>query len=352
MREYIGVLGGNGSVGKNVVLTLQRLIDDKIILATTRKNNNGINDENTRYEYLDISDNKQLETFCVKCSTIINCVGPSSIIKNKIAKTCLNTKTNYIEVSGEYSLCNEIKALNKHFYESKINCVYSAGVNPGLVEALTSFYLAKYNESKTIEVYFTGAGDFSCSSAIDMVESCRAPDNAGMSFLENGEIKKINHFEQTKELPQPFGRMFCIPVINDHFAKCIKEQKIQRAFFYNAFKTTNIISIMFEARNSNSDMTIKNIANRLCESFKKERLLYKQEFTALYFKIYGENLVAKRIVYNGNWNQLTGIIAAIVAVGVEQGEIIRYGVGAIWDSLNMEWFYKKIVEIKEMVIDL
>lgn len=352
MRNCIGILGGNGSIGKNVVLALQNLIENKKIMVATRKKISKIDANNLQYEYLDINHNKQLESYCLQCSTIINCVGPSSIIRDKIAKICLTTKTNYIEVSGEYNLCYEIKKFDESFYKRKINCVYSAGVNPGLVEALISFYLERYNDSKAIEVYFTGAGDFSYSASLDMIDSCKAPDNQGMSFIENGEVRNVNNFNYVKDLPQPAGRMFCIPVINNHFAKCIKEHKIQRAFFYNAFKTTDIISSMFEARNSDSSLEIKDIAYRLSKAFEKEKLLYEKEFTAIYFKIYSENILTKRMIYYGDWNRLTGIIAAIVAIGIEQGKIKRNGVGEIWDSLNMEWFYKKIVEIKDMVLDV
>ena len=275
MRNCIGILGGNGSIGKNVVLALQNLIENKKIMVATRKKISKIDANNLQYEYLDINHNKQLESYCLQCSTIINCVGPSSIIRDKIAKICLTTKTNYIEVSGEYNLCYEIKKFDESFYKRKINCVYSAGVNPGLVEALISFYLERYNDSKAIEVYFTGAGDFSYSASLDMIDSCKAPDNQGMSFIENGEVRNVNNFNYVKDLPQPAGRMFCIPVINDHFAKCIKEHKIQRAFFYNAFKTTDIISSMFEARNSDSSLEIKDIAYRLSKAFEKEKLLYE-----------------------------------------------------------------------------
>lgn len=58
------------------------------------------------------------------------------------------------------------------------------------------------------------------------------------------------------------------------------------------------------------------------------------------------------MVYYGNWNELTGITAAIVALGIEKGKIIQHGVGEIWNTLDMKWFYEKLVEIKKIELDL
>ena len=86
MKEYIGIIGGNGYVGKNVVLALQKLENNKKILATTRKTAEGMKDQTLEYVHLDINNLEQLKLFCSNCSTIINCVGPSFIIGDKIAK--------------------------------------------------------------------------------------------------------------------------------------------------------------------------------------------------------------------------------------------------------------------------
>lgn len=353
MKKYIGIIGGNGFVGKNVVLTLQVLDKNKrILVATRKKNSNEVLDPNIEYTYLDINNKEQLELFCSKCSTIINCTGPSFIIEDKISKACLNTKTNYVEVSGDSGLYNRLKTFDEIFYDKKLNCIHSSGVNPGLVEALTNLCIIKYADTETIEVYFAGTGELSHNAAIDMIESCKSPYNRGITFLEDGEYSRITNFEYSKVLPEPSGKVFCVPIISDHFARCIQEGKIKKAFFYNVFKTTSTISVMFDAANHGANLTVEDLSVKLRNSFLEEKLLYNMEFTAIYFVIHSKELLIKKMVYYGNWNELTGIVAAIVAVGIEEGKIRRYGVGEIWNSLNMEWFYEKIATIKKLEVDL
>lgn len=352
MKEYIGIIGGNGYVGKNVVLALQKLENNKKILATTRKTAEGMNDQTLEYVHLDINNLEQLKLFCSNCSTIINCVGPSFIIGDKIAKACLHTGTNYVEVSGDSELCTKLETFDDLFQKKSITCIHSAGVNPGLVEALTNLCIMRHGDIEIIEVYFAGTGELSYNAAIDMIESCKSPYSRGSTFLEEGNYRRITNFEYSKVLPDPSGKVFCVPVISNHFARCIKKCQMKKAFFYNVFRTAKPISIMFDAGNSSTNLTTKDLSSKLRNSFIQEKLLYGKEFTAIYFSMYGRENLTKKMVYYGNWNELTGITAAIVALGIEKGKIMQHSIGEIWNTLDMKWFYEKLVEIKKIELDL
>ena len=80
--KYIGVIGGNGSVGGLIVNYLLSELSDQHILISYRTSERVptsiSSTERTKYCHLDYNNENELKSFCSRCFVVINAAGPSS----------------------------------------------------------------------------------------------------------------------------------------------------------------------------------------------------------------------------------------------------------------------------------
>ena len=109
MEKTIGVLGASGLVGKNLVNELIENTKNNIIVASRKQKKlqemyNQF-DRITDIFAVDARDKKSLKKFYSEIDMIINCSGPTSIIKTIPAEMAIEESIPYVE-SG-VSLLNE-----------------------------------------------------------------------------------------------------------------------------------------------------------------------------------------------------------------------------------------------------
>lgn len=353
MEKYFGVLGATGMVGRAVLATLQGLANNKILVGA-RNPEKISEDSGLTVIHVDINQSAELEEFCAQCRTVINCIGPSSEVQDKIAKACLRANANYVDVSGDDQLSRLLARYHEEFRSRDLCCIHSSGVNPGLTEFVTS-YLAREYHPTSIEIYFSGRGRISHNASIDMIMSCKSEATEGMSYLKDGVTKELLEFKFERQLPSPSGDVMCFPVINESFQRCIQELKIPCAYFYNTFASQQVMLCMAEAKIKPTDTQgeLFQLAEDLKGAFEADAKKLDQEFTAIHVHLHQkEQQINKSFLYNGNWNELTGIVGAVTGIGVDLGMVTRRGVGEIWNSLNYEWFLEKLLRKKGILFQL
>ena len=188
MEKTIGVLGASGLVGKNLIKELIAHTKNNIIVASRNEKNlqemyNQI-DRITDIFTVDARDKKSLKKFYSEIDMIINCSGPTSIIKTIPAKMAIEESIPYVE-SG-VSLLNEceksIRELDQNAKEKNILMVTGAGVFPGLSRVLLQFASTTFDKVDTIKISVLFNNPLSIGSAVDMlVESQKR-----VAVFENG----------------------------------------------------------------------------------------------------------------------------------------------------------------------
>lgn len=348
MRKYIGVLGATGIVGQSVINTLSHTIT--YILAGVRNLETKLFDSNIKTMHVDIDSDKEVYEFCKRCYTVINCVGPSDIVLDKIAKVCVETETNYVDVSGDDILIKSLLKWNKDFENRGLKCIYSSGVNPGFTEMLTYQMCCQYNPDK-IEVYFSGSGSISLNAAFDMIMSCYTENSFSMSYICKDKIEKIHDYRMKKKLPLPVGETTSYPIINDSFYECIKTTNVERAYYYNTFKSQNIIMCLAMAKmeENPTESIVKKFALDLVRAFDEEASMYDNEFTMVHIIMSKDSIITRKsYIYNGNWNEMTGIIGAFVGVGINQNKLKKSGVGEAFRFIDTKWVLNNLMKDERM----
>ncbi|MFT9820533.1 saccharopine dehydrogenase NADP-binding domain-containing protein [Lysinibacillus sp. NPDC056185] len=319
-KKSIGIVGATGQVGVGVVETLLKNSQYQLLLGSRKVDKliekYGQESEAIVYKVVDVFDEENIVSFCNRCDLVINAVGPSSIVLDRVANACMQTNTNYIDVSGDKTMKKAIEeAFIKH--ESATTLALSAGVYPGLTEMFVAFLLQQSKETVDhISCYFAGKGTFSETGAYDIVSSLEKDEGYGMSYYSNDEIKKLtSEIGSQKQLPTPFNQVYTLPIMSEEFIACLKEYKIADAYFYNTFPTTKLLSdfIMIKAMQQFKTEDEKRAsANRLINSF---NLQDENEGFIIYVVLEekGKRLTTW-LMSNTNWNYCSGVVAACVAM--------------------------------------
>lgn len=348
MKKFLGVLGGSGEIGSVIV---EKLLEFGIknILVGARNINRIQKSDKIKKIFVDVNNKEELSNFCSCCHTVINCVGTISKSLDKVSRICLEKDANYVDVSGDLKLIDKLRDLNELYIKKNLCCIHSAGVNPGLTEVLTS-YMSELYSPDSIEIFFSGNGKLSINAAIEMLNSFNDCRNITGVYIRNRELEKLNYFIKKQLLPDPIGNISYMPVINDNYYRCIKESSIKSAYFFNTFRSQNIIIGLAEIKMKQiGSNEILQSAKDLVKTFDDYNSLFNSEFTSHYMVLHcGEYVKEYQYIYQGGWNKLTGLVGAVVAMGVYLGKNCKKGLGEIWNSMNSKWVLEMISKDKDM----
>mgnify|MGYP000890891365 FL=1 len=196
--KVIGVIGYSGVVGS---ITCDYLEQYTIVIKGSRSTDS----DGKRYFRVDVDDQKSLYSFCSMCDLVINCAGPSYLIKDKVAKVAALSKIPYIDAFG----CGESIELYKS--NGGLNII-GAGFIPG-ISGIIIKELAKIGFGNTsIELYHGGEEIGGKAALMDIVKSSLNHYIKLGYCLEGGELKKYNDFdvyEYEEDFDQPIIKKLC-----------------------------------------------------------------------------------------------------------------------------------------------
>ncbi|GIQ70289.1 NAD-dependent epimerase/dehydratase family protein [Xylanibacillus composti] len=325
-NRTIGILGASGQVGRGAVETMLGSAEFPIVLG-------GRNPEKLREQYrraepravfmhVDVYDSESLRRFTGSCDVVINCAGPSKQVLDRVASACLEHGVHYVDVSGDEHLYKRLRSANREIEEKRLTFLVSAGVYPGLSEMFPA-YVAEtgLDEVELLELFFAGNGGFSLNAAYDIVCSIQEDTGRGMMYGKNGEASKMDRpFPRSYPLPPPAGERNVYPVLHDEFLSIARSRRFREAMFYNTYPDNAIL---------NKFMTIKALELYKTEEQKlaSARMLveqfgaYKQPAQAYsMFHLLAEGRkdgkplrLGATLLYNNDWNTLSGMVAANAA---------------------------------------
>src|SRR5689334_3110095 len=68
---------------------------------------------NLPFETLDLGESEKLKSLLSKCSVVIHCAGPFRHTAKIVAKACLETKTHYLDITGEFGVFESLAKLHQ-----------------------------------------------------------------------------------------------------------------------------------------------------------------------------------------------------------------------------------------------
>ncbi len=175
-NKIIGLLGGEGKIGSQVVQLLSKY-NKKYLIGTRRKI-----DCKEKY-YVDVNIKKTLIEFLKRVDILINCIGPSMITSEIVLNAALDLGVDYIDPFGWQERFKIKKELNS-------NVILNAGCVPGLLGIL----LKKYSKHKPENlIVWSGGREYGTISSItDILLSSIYGYGKANKIIKYGHLQSIN----------------------------------------------------------------------------------------------------------------------------------------------------------------
>lgn len=233
----IGVIGGLGRVGKETVKYLLQETEHTIVIGgRTCKEDELFLSERVSFAYVDVFTPQSINTFCAGCSIVINCAGPSALIKDTVALAALENDAHYVDPGGHNPVYHTLTEHEQAFQQKNLVSVLATGILPGLSEVFP-IYEAQQNFDAiySMEYYYIGRDEWTHNSAYDIAWGV---GNIGKGeapvFYRNGIPEEVNLLTSGKkvQLPLPLGECKLFPVLREELREFIDKNRIQDVSVY------------------------------------------------------------------------------------------------------------------------
>lgn len=335
MTKQIGILGGNGAIGRSLTELLSRHKDIQIKISTRAGVFNKVVHHKTKYEILSLESRDDLKRFINGCDIVVNCTG---FFNKNIIDCCLEYHSHYIDTSGELNLAHSERILNDQLQQKRLSSVQFVGANPGLTEVLVAYSKAYLNVDE-LELYFSGVGELSKSAVLEMIETSEPPYSYSQMYILNGKPEKLEYMIKEDNLLDDDTQFHSVPIINHHFINCIQKNNISKAYFFNAFTDKNIIFNMVEAKILHQNNQTEKAISKLVESFKKYSNDNKPYtlIKILRNKRYGINFRSSL-----DWIEITASVVYHTIILLLRDRIYGYGIKNLYE----------VIDSKDLLLDM
>ncbi|SHJ55884.1 MMPL family transporter [Halodesulfovibrio aestuarii] len=233
----IGVIGGSGRVGKEAVTYLLKETPYSIIIGGRTYRPQEIPDsDRTSFKTVDLFSPDSLKEFCSACTIVINCAGPSALVKDIVALSALEHGAHYVDPGGHNPVYHTLTQHQQKLKEKKRVAVIACGILPGLSE-LFPIYEAQQglDTINSMEYHYIGRDKWTHNSAYDIAWGV---GNIGIGeapiIYTDGVPKEVNLLTSGKKitLPQPVGTCKLFPVLREEMREFITLNNIKNVAAY------------------------------------------------------------------------------------------------------------------------
>ncbi len=146
---------------------------------------------------LALDDKASLNQILGQHDLVVHCAGPFIHTAKQMALACLNTKTHYIDITGEFQVFELLQSMNEQAIEAGIMLLPGAGFDVVPSDCLAAHLKSKLPDAKKMTLAFTGlGGGLSRGTAKTMVENA----HEGQWFRKNGKLETRPGGESVKTI--------------------------------------------------------------------------------------------------------------------------------------------------------
>ena len=160
---------------------------------------------------LDVLDTRSLDDFCGRCSVLINCGGPVTLLEDRVAQAALRARCHYVDLAGMSIVKERMLPHDAEISKLGLTFAVSAGWMPGFTELLPMYAYAraksKMDAIDAVSVYFSDSGEWSENALRDAVAYLRAGGLPKPGYFHNGNWHPVKQSEASHKanLGDPIG---------------------------------------------------------------------------------------------------------------------------------------------------
>lgn len=162
MTATVLILGGTGRIGSSVARFVCRLPDVAVTIS-------GRNAERGRqicqalggtaqFVQQSLEDREELNAAIAAADLVIHCAGPFLYRDASVLKCCIETKTNYLDVSDSRDFTQLALALRAEAEAAGVTAIINSGIFPGISNSMVRQAAEQLDEPHNIQLSYVVAG--------------------------------------------------------------------------------------------------------------------------------------------------------------------------------------------------
>ncbi len=199
-HTIFGVVGGYGATGREVAAELWKSCVGEILIGG--RDLGKAQAVAARFDHrasatqLDVLDSRSLDDFCSRCSIIVNCAGPTTVLQDRVAQAAFRRRCHYVDPGGFSFLKQRLLPNSREIADLGLSFVLSAGWVPGMTEVLPVYADAqartRMDEVESVSMYFGDSSEWSASALRDGVWYLRQLGLRSPRYFRKGERIRAN----------------------------------------------------------------------------------------------------------------------------------------------------------------
>lgn len=207
MSDELLIYGSYGYTGSLITRRLlESDLDHSVVLAGRRAESlerqatrHGLEHRVFSLEHPEIID-REMED----CSAVLNCAGPFSETAMELVRSCLDTGTDYIDITGEIDVLESIAERDRDAENAAVSLLPAAGFDVVPTDCLAAYLEMKLPTATQLTLGLDGMGTYSPGTLKSIIEGMDRPG----AIRENGAIRSVGAAWNTRDLdfgdgPQP-----------------------------------------------------------------------------------------------------------------------------------------------------
>jgi saccharopine dehydrogenase (NAD+, L-lysine-forming) len=350
----IGIVGGYGATGRIVASELRKSCDAEILIggrhlasgqAFAAEFDKGISAAN-----LDVFGTDSLDDFCSRCSVIVNCAGPVTVLQDRVAQAAFRKRVHYVDATGMAFVAERMRDKSKQIADLGLSFVVSAGWMPGISEVVSVYAHSQATRQMdtvdSVAVYCGDSGEWSVNALRDAVGYLRELGIRSPGYFHKGKWTLLSRSAalSTTNLGSPVGTrrfgVFFTPEQNQ-LGSQLNDCDVRAYSYVSGFHTV-VASILIASLPLPERFSVRLLRN----VFRRNHKLPVGGFVVA--RVIGRAqarrvAVTVQAVYEkGRDYWVHGMAMATAARMVAQGDGVQRGVHFLADAVNPEIFMAEL----------
>jgi short subunit dehydrogenase-like uncharacterized protein len=209
-ENKILIYGANGYTGKLITAEAHKQNIDFIIAGRNEEAITPLAKQyNVPYEIISLDKQEQLRALLQKVGVVIHAAGPFSETSAPMIQACLDTKTHYLDITGEVWVFEAIQKQDTAAEEAGVTLIPGIGFDVVPTDCLSAFLKNQLPDATHLELAFVGANTaMSRGTAVTMAKN--APK--GGFIREDGVLKNVPLAYDAKSIQFPHREQLCMTI--------------------------------------------------------------------------------------------------------------------------------------------
>ena len=150
---------------------------------------------NLPYKKASLDSESEMDALLGDATVVIHCAGPFINTWNEMAKACIRNRCHYLDITGEITVFESLKAVSENFSEQGLMAMPGVGFDVVPTDCMASYLHQLVPDATALELAFMGLGSgVSRGTARTMIENL----GTGGIVRREGELKVVPAAFKTK----------------------------------------------------------------------------------------------------------------------------------------------------------